>query len=229
MNKKILTYMVCFTFLTGCASESAVNTVVSDDSKTVEETVNVTPSEEPDSSDTLYIGSDLDVKMPESVEDVAIIRIRSIDAQDNINHVTGQYTPTISSYGSFEVLRVYKGGLQEHAVYPFVRWGGTILYEDYLLGLNEQAREKQIQWVRETQATTPTYVHENFLGGIDIEEDGVYFCWITPSTLQDTYFLGSFMYDFMEVDKETLNSESVMVFDSVLNEWKAVEETGLLR
>ena len=174
--------------------------------------------------DIMYVGSSLDYEIASEIENIGIIRITSVDSCDNRNLETGEYVSTVYTYGTFEVIRMYEGELTEGHEYKFCRMGGTIPYDQYLKGLNEQSREKRESLRKETETEKPDYVQQSFDGGIEIEEGKTYLCTIWSMDDPDMLFLGSFAFDCREVDEATLDTEDIMILNNETEEWEALSD-----
>lgn len=215
MKKSILFIIPAVLSLIGCKvpdEQTAVN-VLTADNKEAEKEPNV-----------LQIGSSLDAEITSEIENIGIIRITSIDGCDNRNLETGEYVSTVYTYGTFEVIRMYEGELAEGHEYKFCRMGGTIPYDQFLKGLNEQSREKRESLRKETETEKPDYVQQSFDGGIEIKEGKTYLCTIWSMNDPDMLFLGSFAFDCREVDEATLDTEEILILNNETEEWEALSD-----
>lgn len=144
-------------------------------------------------TDELKDISDIEV-LKEDAHQIVIAKVSKIDGCTNYNEKSGNYT-RINTLGDIEILQVLKGDLEVNSIVPFIRGGGTILYNDYQKGVVYGNRSK-IQ-------DTYDYVTEKRKGDIEIEEGKTYLMFLYYDSYNERYEIMAYQYGLREYDANT--------------------------
>lgn len=161
--------------------------------------------------------------------DIALITITSIDGGSNFSEQTNEYCYPYT-YGTFEVVDVYKGSMNVGDNLSYIRAGGIIDYVSYYNSLTQSEKEKSDYL---SKGKNPAYIEMKFNDDIDIEVGKTYLAYLcNPQSgigvyaKKDAYMITSFQGGLREVDITSSvsdDSSQIKVLNNFTGEWESLD------
>ncbi len=164
--------------------------------------------------------------MYETAEQVAIVRVDSIDGGSNYNEQTGEYIYPYT-FGKMTVLQVMKGDLTVDHQVNYIRMGGIVTFDEYYQGLYPAEQKKLDANMQEK----PTYVKQMFGDDIDIEAGKTYLMYIGegdaadfPLAKKDAYPIIGWEGGLREINGNVNARSGITVLNNITGEWESLQD-----